>query len=81
MEPHCAGGIFYFAIDGNHPVIVRHRATGGKAVFVRDNQVVVAEGEREEVVLSLDRVPLDAAAARSPSKWKTPWPPWPPPWR
>ncbi len=58
MEPHCAGGIFYFAIDGNHPVIVRHRATGGKAIFVRHNQVVVAEGEREEVLLSLDRVPL-----------------------
>ncbi len=58
MEPHCAGGIFYFAIDGNHPVMVRHRATGGKAIFVRHNQVVVAEGEREEVLLSLDRVPL-----------------------
>ena len=58
MEPHCAGGIFYFALDGNHPVIVRHRAAGGKVIFVRDNNVVVAEGEREEVVLSLARVPL-----------------------
>jgi cyanophycin synthetase len=58
MEPHCAGGIFYFAIDGSHPVMVRHRATGGKAIFVRHNQVIVAEGEREEVLLSLDRVPL-----------------------
>ena len=58
MEPHCAGGIFYFAIDGNHPVIVRHRTAGGKVIFVRQNQVVVAKGDREEVVLSLDRVPL-----------------------
>ena len=58
MEPHCAGGIFYFALDGNHPVLVRHRKAGGKVIFARDGHVVVAEGEREEVVLSLDRVPL-----------------------
>ena len=58
MEAHCAGGIFYFAIDGNQPVLARHRAAGGKVVFVRQGNVVVAEGEREEVVLSLDRVPL-----------------------
>jgi cyanophycin synthetase len=58
MEPHCAGGIFYFALDGNHPVIVRHRTAGGKVIFVRQNQVVVAEGDREEVLLSLEQVPL-----------------------
>jgi cyanophycin synthetase len=58
MEPHCAGGIFYFALDGNHPTLVRHRTSGGKVIFVRQGSVVVAEGEREEVILSLDRVPL-----------------------
>ena len=58
MEPHCAGAIFYFALDGNHPVIVRHRTAGGKVIFVRQNQVVVAEGDREEVLLSLEHVPL-----------------------
>ena len=58
MEAHSAGSIFYFAIDGNQPVLVRHRAAGGKVLFVRQGNVVVAEGEREEVVLSLDRVPL-----------------------
>ena len=58
MEAHSAGGIFYFAIDGNQPVLARHRAAGGKVIFVRQGNVVVAEGEREEVILSLDRVPL-----------------------
>ena len=42
----------------NHPVIVRHRGVGGRAVFVRDGQIVLAEGDREEAVVSLDRLPL-----------------------
>ena len=55
---HCSGEVVFFAIDANHPVIVRHRGVGGRAVFVRERQVVLAEGEREETVLSLDRLPL-----------------------
>jgi cyanophycin synthetase len=58
MEPYSAGKICYFALDGNHPVIVRHRKTGGQALFVRDNMIIVAEGSREEAFLSLNRVPL-----------------------
>ena len=42
----------------NHPVIVRHRGVGGRAAFVRDGQIVLAEGDREEIVISLDRLPL-----------------------
>lgn len=58
MEPYSAGKIYYFALDGNHPVIVRHRSKGGQALFVRDNTIIVAEGPREEAFLSLGRVPL-----------------------
>ena len=58
MEPYSAGKVCYFALDGNHPVIVRHRAAGGQAVFVRDNKIVVAEGPGEEPFMSLDCVPL-----------------------
>jgi cyanophycin synthetase len=58
MEPHCAGAICYFALDGNHPVIVRHRAAGGQALFVRNQTIVLAEGENEEPLLALERVPL-----------------------
>ena len=58
MEPYCAGKICYFALDENHPVIVRHRNAGGQVIFVRDNAIVVAEGPREEAFMSLDRVPL-----------------------
>ncbi|MGA2256814.1 MAG: Mur ligase family protein, partial [Thermoguttaceae bacterium] len=58
MAPYSAGKIRYFALDGNHPVIVRHRNVGGQAIFVRDNTIIVAEGPREEAFLSLNRVPL-----------------------
>jgi cyanophycin synthetase len=58
MAPYSAGKIRYFALDGNHPVIVRHRNVGGQAIFVRDNTIIVAEGPREEAFMSLNRVPL-----------------------
>ena len=58
MAAHCPGGVVFFALDPDHPVIVRHRGVGGRAAFVRDGQVVLAEGDREEAVLALDRLPL-----------------------
>jgi cyanophycin synthetase len=58
MAPYSAGRVRYFALDGNHPVIVRHRNIGGQAIFVRDNTIVVADGSKEEAFLSLNRVPL-----------------------
>ncbi len=58
MASHCPGGVVFFAVDPNHPVIVRHRGVGGRAVFVRDGVVTLAEGDREESVVPLDRLPL-----------------------
>jgi cyanophycin synthetase len=58
MAAHCPGEVIYFAVDGNHPVIERHRNAGGRAAFVRDGQIVVANAEHEEAVISLERLPL-----------------------
>ncbi|MBN1396305.1 MAG: cyanophycin synthetase [Pirellulales bacterium] len=58
MAAHCPGGTVFFALDPRSSVIERHRALGGKAAFVRDRHIIVAEGEREETVVSLDRLPL-----------------------
>ncbi len=58
MASRCPGDIVFFAVDPNHPVIVRHRGVGGRAAFVRDGSVVLAEGDREEIVVALDRLPL-----------------------
>lgn len=54
----CRGSIIYFARDGGHPVIVAHRAKQGRVVFVRGNHIILAEGEREMPLVSLDHVPL-----------------------
>jgi cyanophycin synthetase len=57
MAGQCRGSIVYFARTAN-PVIVQHRAEGGRAVFARDGVIVLAEGTREIVLLALDRAPL-----------------------
>ena len=44
MAAHCPGGIVFFAVDSDHPVIVRHRGVGGRAAFVRNGQIVLADG-------------------------------------
>ncbi len=58
MAPKCKGKVIFFAIDGQHPVILEHRAKGGRAIFVKEHHVVLAEGLREEPLVSLDCIPL-----------------------
>ena len=58
MAPKCPGNVLFFAMDGNNQVIVRHRGVGGRAVFVRDGQIIFAEGNREEILMPVDAVPL-----------------------
>jgi cyanophycin synthetase len=58
MARACPGAVIFFARDGGHPVIRRHRSEKGRAVFVRDGDVILAEGEQEIPLLSLERVPL-----------------------
>ena len=58
MADKCKGAVVFFAIDGNDPVLTAHRAKGGRGAFVRDNAVILAEGNTDFVLLSLDRVPL-----------------------
>ena len=58
MASRCPGGVVFFARSADYPVFARHRGAGGRAAFVQDGQIVVAEGAREEVVISVDRIPL-----------------------
>jgi cyanophycin synthetase len=58
MAGHCRGSVTYFARAGDHPVVAAHRRTGGRAVFVRQGFIVLAEGAREEELTSLARVPV-----------------------
>jgi cyanophycin synthetase len=58
MARNCRGKVIFFALDGAHPVLAAHRDGGGRAVFVRDGMIVLAEGGREELLASLSRVPM-----------------------
>ena len=51
-------GVIYFARDGEHPVIVAHRESGGRAAFERDGAIFLAEGGDERLLTSLKHVPL-----------------------
>jgi cyanophycin synthetase len=50
--------VVFFAQDGTHPVLVHHRGEKGRTAFVRDNYIVLAEGEQEIPLAALERVPL-----------------------
>lgn len=58
MAEHCPGSVTFFARNADDPVIAAHRAKGGKAVFVREGVVTLAEGARETALVSLTKVPL-----------------------
>lgn len=58
MAKHCQGGVIYFAYSPDNETIVQHRAAGGKAVFVKRDFVVLAEGEVEIPLVSLAHVPV-----------------------
>jgi cyanophycin synthetase len=58
MAPHCPGSVVFFARSGENAVLARHRTASGRAVFVRDGVVTLAEGEQEHALLPLQRVPL-----------------------
>ncbi len=58
MAEHCPGTVVFFARSAEDPVIARHRASGGKAVFVRDGVLTLAEGERESALIPVARIAL-----------------------
>lgn len=58
MAERCKGKVIFFAIDGNDAVLTDHRAKGGRAAFVRDNSIILAEGNTDFPLLALERIPL-----------------------
>jgi cyanophycin synthetase len=58
MAPHCPGQVIFFAQDEKHPVMAAHRAEGKRVIFVRDGQVIAAQGSQETFIADLENVPL-----------------------
>jgi cyanophycin synthetase len=52
----CDGRVIFYAADPRNEVVVRHRAHGERAVFVRDGRIVLAEGELETPLLELSKI-------------------------
>jgi cyanophycin synthetase len=58
MADSCKGSVVFFCREPDHPVVLAHRAKGGRAVIVRDGLVVLAEGEHESPLMPVSRIPL-----------------------
>jgi cyanophycin synthetase len=58
MHDHSRGKVTYFALDPQHPVLVEHRQQGGTVAIARDGQLIMAEGEKETVILPFTEIPL-----------------------
>ena len=58
MAVRSTGKVLFFGPDPDHPVILQHRETGGRAVFIRSGNLVLAEGAAEQSLLAIADVPL-----------------------
>ena len=52
------GEVVFYAIDGDLTVIAEHRAKGGRAVFARDEELVLASAAEESPLLPLSGIPF-----------------------
>ncbi|MGW8256408.1 MAG: cyanophycin synthetase, partial [Thermoguttaceae bacterium] len=58
MAAYCAGNVLFFALQADNPIIVRHRSLGGRAVFVREGQIVFADAGHEQILMPVAEVPI-----------------------
>ena len=66
-DNHCVGmadmidpgvEVIYFALDAEDPVLLRHVEHGGRAVYLQDATVVLANGLRHEALLDVREMPV-----------------------
>ena len=79
LAPLCDGAVILYAVDPQTPALQAHQATGGKAVLVRQDRVVLANGSSESFLPGLGRltvwrashagVTLDALLAAIAAGW------------
>jgi cyanophycin synthetase len=50
--------VLFFSMDLAHPVVQQHLAGGGRAVVLRDGEIVLASGEGLRPVVRADRLPF-----------------------
>lgn len=57
MASYCPGKVIFFGTDCSGPVIAQHLAEGERAVYLRDGEIVLAEGAHETVLLRAAEIP------------------------
>ncbi|MNQ33853.1 Cyanophycin synthetase [compost metagenome] len=58
MAELCDGAVIFFGIDPALPAIAAHLGQDGRAVFVRDGCIVLAQGAQEERLADVAAIPL-----------------------
>ena len=58
----CDGSVIFYSERADLPVLLQHRAAGGRVVFLREQCIVLAQGETETALLPLSSLkPIKAA--------------------
>ncbi|WP_019142336.1 cyanophycin synthetase [Noviherbaspirillum massiliense] len=60
MASLCDGSVVFYGMTPELPALDQHCAGGGRAVFVRDGQIVLASGKDEAVLVGLAVLPPEA---------------------
>jgi cyanophycin synthetase len=58
MAELCDGEVIFFSTDATLPLIVEHRRKGGRALLVRDGNILLAAASLEAPLASLAPIPL-----------------------
>ncbi len=58
MQQYCSAKIIFFSQSSQNEIIENHRKSGGKVVFLREGIILLAEGENEQPLLNIDKVPI-----------------------
>ncbi|NYT62955.1 cyanophycin synthetase [Alcaligenaceae bacterium] len=61
MASLCDGDVIFFGLDAAQPVMEQHLAQGGRAVFVREGEILLAEGCESIVLIDVASVPVTQA--------------------
>jgi cyanophycin synthetase len=55
--------VLYFSLDADNPVLLRHLDNGGRAVYLEDNTIVLANDARHEALLDVRSMPVTLKGA------------------
>jgi cyanophycin synthetase len=50
--------VLYFALDADNPVLLRHLERGGRAAYLQDNSLVLANGARHQALVDVRQMPV-----------------------